>query len=129
MTLKSWSALPRKNGVAPQMRIDPVKNHVPGNYDAREHVECVFEAVAKLAREDVKIDVIGLSDGAEYAVQYLDREWSRWEGKVQAIAVGLGFVWRVPEEVTNKRFLDFWSRVRPPFPFSIIPIPSYPPLH
>lgn len=94
------------------MRIDAVKNHVPGNYDAKEHVESVFEAVAEVAREDVKIDVIGVSEGAEYAIKYLEREWEEWKGKVQAIAVGLGFVWRVGEEVENQKFMEFWGRVR-----------------
>ena len=93
------------------MRIDKVKNHIPGNFDAKEHVESVFEAVAQLAKEDVKIDVIGISEGAEFAVKYLEREWSRWEKKVQAIAVGLGFVWRVGQEVENQAFMQFWGRV------------------
>ena len=111
LTLASWSGLPRKTGVSNPMKIDPVKNHIQGNYDAKEHVECVFEAIAKLAREGVKINIIGISEGAEYAVQYLEREWERWETKVQAICVGLGFVWRVGEEIENKRFMHFWGRV------------------
>ncbi|KAL6713584.1 hypothetical protein ACLMJK_009049 [Lecanora helva] len=110
LTLKSWNSLPRKTGVSPPMKIDPVKNHIPGNHDGKEHVESVFEAVAKLAKADVKINVIGLSEGAEYAVQYLDRNWERWEKKVQAIAVGLGFIWRVSDEAENEKFLNFWGR-------------------
>ena len=112
MALSNWNGLPRKTGVSAPLRIDPVKNHIPGNYDAKEHVESVFKAVTKLAREDVKIDVIGLNEGAEYAVQYLDRNWSSWEKKVQAICVGLGFLWRVGAEVENKKFMEFWARVR-----------------
>jgi len=111
MSLKSWDALPRKTGVGNAMRIDSVKNHVPGNYDAKEHVESVLEAVAKLAREDAKIEIIGINEGAEMAVQYLDREWARWEKRVQAICVGLGFIWRVGDELENKQFLGFWGRV------------------
>ena len=116
MTLASWTNLPRKNGVSGPMRIDPVKNHVPGSFDAKEHIESVFEAIAKLAREDVKINIIGINEGAEYVVRYLGREWGRWETKVQAICAGLGFVWKVGDDIDNKRFMRFWGKV--PFPLA-----------
>ena len=111
LTLASWNNLPRKTGVSNAMRIDPVKNHVPGNFNAKEHTESVFEAVAKLAKEDVKIDIIGINEGAEDAVKYLEREWGRWESRVQAICVGLGYIWRVGDEIENKKFMNFWCRV------------------
>lgn len=113
LTMAGWSALPRKTGVSNAVRIDPVKNHIPGNYDAKEHIKSIFEeVVAKLAREDVVIDIIGLGEGAEETVKYLEQNWASWESKMQAICIGLGFVWRVGDDVQNKRFMDFWSRVR-----------------
>ena len=111
MTLVSWNGLPRKTGVSGPMRIDAVKNHIPENYDAKEHIETVFKTVGKLVREDVKIDIIGIAEGAEQAVHYLAREWEHWESKVQAISVGMGFVWRVGDEVNNEKFMEFWGRV------------------
>ena len=114
VTMTSWNALPRKTGVSGPMKIDSVKNHVPGNHNMREHVKSVFEAVENLASKDVAIDVIGISEGAEEAVWYLEKNWSQWEKKVQAICVGLGFVWRVGDEVKNEKFMRFWGRVGSP---------------
>lgn len=119
LTLSSWRGLPRKNGVSEPMRIDPVKNHITGNGNAKEHAESVFEAVEKLARRDAKIDVIGVGEGAEEAVKYLDDHWAQWEGRVQAICVGLGYVWRVGDEVQNASFREFWGKVRPPPPINL----------
>lgn len=111
LTLSSWNGLPRKTGVSNAIRIDPVKNHIPGNYDVKEHVNCVFEAVGKLAKEDVKIDVIGLGEGAEESVKFLEEHWGLWEKKVEAICVGLGFVWQILDEVQNEKFVEFWGKV------------------
>lgn len=119
MTIASWNALPRKTGVGNAMRIDAVKNRVPGNGSTKEHVKSVFEDVlGKLAKQDAVIDVIGLGEGAEEAVGYLDQNWEHWERKVKAICVGLGFVWRVGHEIQNKKILDFWGKVS--FPISSI---------
>ena len=113
MTIASWNALPRKTGVGNPMRIDSIKNHIPGNASTNEHIKSVFEEVlGKLARQDTVIDLIGLGDGAEEAVRYLDQNWNRWEKNVRAICVGLGFVWRVGDDLQNEKFMAFWSKVR-----------------
>lgn len=113
LTMASWNGLPRKNGVSNAVRIDPVKNHIPGNENVEAHVKSVFEdVIGKLAREDVVIDVIGVGDGAEESVKYLDQDWGRWETTVRAICLGLGFVWRVGDDVQNKKFVEFWGKVR-----------------
>lgn len=112
MTIASWNALPRKTGVGNPMRIDSVKNHIPGNGNTKEHVKSVFEEVlGKLARQDAVIDLIGLGDGAEDAVGYLDQNWEHWESKVRAICVGLGFVWRVVNDIQKEKFMYFWGKV------------------
>lgn len=112
MTLASWNALPRKTGVGNPMRIDAVKNHIPENGSTKEHVKSVFEEVlGKLARQDAVIDLIGLGDGAEEAVEYLDQNWKHWENRLRAICVGVGFVWRVRDDIRNEDFMDFWGKV------------------
>lgn len=112
MTMSSWNGQPRKTGVSNAAIIDPIKNHVPGNMNTVEHVKTVFEeVVGKLAREDVAIDVIGIGDGAEDLVKYLDQNWARWKKNVRAICVGLGFVWRVGDDVQDEIFMDFWEKV------------------
>ena len=112
MTIASWNALSRKTGVGNSMRLDAVKNRIPGNGSTKEHVKSVFEEVlGKLARQDAVIDLIGLGNGAEEAVGYLDQNWKHWESKVRAICVGLGFVWRVRDDIHNEKFMDFWGKV------------------
>lgn len=111
MTVASWKALPRKTGVGNPMRTDPIKNRIPGNGNTKEHIKSVFEEVlGKLARQDAVVDVIGLGEGAEEAVGYLDQNWKHWESKVRAICVGLGFVWRVGDDIQNEKFMEFWGR-------------------
>ncbi|CAD6585557.1 MAG: hypothetical protein ASARMPRED_002192 [Alectoria sarmentosa] len=111
MTIASWNALPRRTGVGNPMRIDPVKNRIPGNGNTKEHVQSVFEEVlGKLARQDAVINLIGLGEGAEEAVGYLEQNWRRWDSKVKAICVGLGFVWRVGDDIQNEKFIDFWGK-------------------
>jgi hypothetical protein len=111
MTMASWNGLSRKTGVHGPVRVDAIKNHIPGNEGVKEHVASVFAAVEKLVRDDVAVDIIGIGEGAEEAVEYMDQNWERWEGKVRAVCVGMGFVWSVSDQVQNRRFRDFWSRV------------------
>ena len=112
MTIASWNALPRKTGVGNPMRMDPVKNRIPGSENPKEHVKSVFEEVlGKMSQPDAVIDVIGLGEGAEEAIGYLDQNWNDWQGKVEAICVGVGFVWRVEDDIQNKKFMDFWGKV------------------
>ncbi|KAK4697903.1 hypothetical protein P7C71_g237, partial [Lecanoromycetidae sp. Uapishka_2] len=111
MTMASWNGQPRKTGVSNAVRIDPVKNHIPGNMNVEEHVKSIFEEVIlESAREDVAINLVAIGDGAEDAVKYLDRNWARWEKNVRAICVGLGFIWRVGEDVQDEKFMDFWGK-------------------
>ena len=111
MTSTSWNGLPRKTGVSEAMRVDPIKNHIPGNKNVKEHVGSVFEMVGKMAKKDVAINVIGLGEGAEEMVAYLDANWGMWEGRVRAVCVGLGYIWRVGEEVKDRNFKAFWGKV------------------
>ena len=112
MTMASWNALPRKTGVGNPMRVDAVKNHIPGNMSVKEHVKSVFEEVlGKLAKQAAGIDVIGVGEGAVEAVKYLGHNWKQWESKLKAICVGLGFVWRVGNDIQNESFMNFWGKV------------------
>ncbi|KAK0509849.1 hypothetical protein JMJ35_007243 [Cladonia borealis] len=110
VTMATWNGLPRKTGVGGPMRIDPLKNHIPANEDVKAHVKSVFEMVGKMARDNAVIDVIGIGDGAEEAVEYLDQNWVRWETQVRAICVGMAFVWTVGSLLNNEKFRDFWGR-------------------
>lgn len=93
------------------MRIDPVKNRVPGNEDAAAHVKYVFEEVVpRMVNPSASLDIIGVGEGASELVAYLQTEWAKWEGRIQAIAVGAGYMW-TNGEVHDTEFAKFWGKV------------------
>ncbi|KAI4125318.1 MAG: hypothetical protein LQ338_004332 [Usnochroma carphineum] len=112
VTQTTWAALPRRTAVSPPMQIDEVRNRVEGNREPGEHVKYIFdEVIPKMCREDVKVDVIGMGDGAPEVVGYLRRNWEKWEGKVQAVALGTGFMWAKGEVGGEEKFRAFWGDV------------------
>ncbi|KAI4175083.1 MAG: hypothetical protein LQ343_001844 [Gyalolechia ehrenbergii] len=114
VTQTTWEALPRQTAVSPPMEIDEVKNRVPANRDVKEHIAHVFdEVIPQLAKTDVKIDVIGMGDGAPEVVQYLHGNWAKWEKNVQAMAIGTAFLPLMEDTGKDKSFKEFWGdRVR-----------------
>jgi hypothetical protein len=117
MSLQSWHAIPRRYAVRPGLRIEP-QNYIPGNENVTAHVKSVFEAVAALAYKDVKVDVIGIGDGAEEAVDYLQANWGMWKARVEAIVVGTGYVWHL--EFSDERFEEFWGKVSLSLPNQVV---------
>lgn len=72
MTLMTWHAIPRKTAVHPPLKLDSVKNFVPGNETWEKHVEYVFDNVLdKMLAKYVEIDIIGVAEGGVGAVRYL----------------------------------------------------------
>ena len=110
VTLQTWNALPRKTAVSELMRINEMKNRVPGNKDMAAHVQSVFEAIGRLARKDIAIDIIGLSDGAWKVLEYLQTNWETWKSRIQAIAVGTSSVYP-GYELWHENFAKFWAMV------------------
>ena len=110
MTQQTWHAIPRATAVSEPMMIDSVQNIIPQNEDIQKHVACLFEQVVdKLPNENAKIDIIGIGDGAFEVVEYLQQEWKKWEGRVDAIAVGTSHIWNT--EIKDEGFGTFWGRV------------------
>jgi hypothetical protein len=111
VTRVTWNALPGKTAVSGPMRVDPVKNRVPGNEDMAAHVKYIFdEVVPQMVNPDAKLDVIGVGEGAAESVSYLDGNWDQWEPRIQAIAVGTGPGWP-GEEIRNPKFMLFFAKV------------------
>ena len=74
ITLTSWLSIPRKSAVHDSMRLDPVKNRVPGNEDVDKHVEFIFEKVlGSLASPKAKLDVIAMEWSTTSVVRYLNK--------------------------------------------------------
>lgn len=73
ISFATWNALPRKSAVHGAMRIDEVKNRVPGNENWDQHVQYIFnEVMEKMTDKDVQIDIVGLSDGGSTAMKFLN---------------------------------------------------------
>lgn len=73
MTLVTWHALPRRSAVHMPMRLDDIKNRVPGNEDSEKHVVHLFTKVLPdILGKNTTVDVIGINDGAREAVKFLD---------------------------------------------------------
>ena len=115
MTMKSWNALPRKFGVGAPTRIGE-GNKVPGHETEKAHVRSVFEFVGSMMGKEAKVQIVGICEGIEEGVRFLDQEWETWKEKVQAIVIGLGYCWDVDFEVQNQEVKDFMAKVcRVPF--------------
>lgn len=115
VTRVTWNALPGKTAVSGPMRVDPVKNRVPGNENMAAHVRYIFEeVVSQMVNKDAQLDILGVGEGAAGSVAYLDRNWGKWEDRVQAIAVGTGQIWP-GEEIQDPKFALFFAKVTSPF--------------
>lgn len=74
LTMASWLCLPRKSAVHDNMRIDPVKNRIPGNEDLDQHVAHVFGRVlGEMVSPLAKIDVIALEWSSLSVIRYLNQ--------------------------------------------------------
>ncbi|KAI9752773.1 MAG: hypothetical protein M1815_000286 [Lichina confinis] len=106
VTFATWGCLPRKTAVHGPMRIDDVNNRAPQNASLPEHVRYVFEEVVrKKTAKDAQIFVIGLTDGADEALTYLDDNWSAWSSRISALALANPL--HLPSEITNRTFAAF----------------------
>ncbi|KAI9825982.1 MAG: hypothetical protein M1819_007483 [Sarea resinae] len=88
MTMPTWFALQRQSAVHDAMRLDEVFNSVEGHRTCKEHVASVFAMIEKLfAEENIEVQVIGISDGATAAVNYLNANWEYWNSRITALAL------------------------------------------
>ena len=111
LTRTSWSALPRKTGVDSMMRIDPVKNRVKGHKTEAEHVGSVMAYVQGQMKKGAEMEIVGVGDGAEEIVRFLDANWEQSGNSIAAVCVGLGYRWKFAEMVKDQGFREFWGKV------------------
>lgn len=74
MTLRSWSAMPRKSVAHDMVRIHDEENRVPGHGNAKEHVKTVFDQVIcnpDHVAADAEVYVIAIEDGTESVINLL----------------------------------------------------------
>jgi hypothetical protein len=112
VTQTSWQALPQKTAVEFPYRLDAEKNTIPGNRNTAEHVNYIFNyVVQELCDQKVKLDVIGVGDGAVKFAEFLEKDenWKKWGGRMEALAVLATFYHA--EDNHNNEFADWLQRV------------------
>ncbi|KAL8675227.1 MAG: hypothetical protein Q9168_000347 [Polycauliona sp. 1 TL-2023] len=110
VTQTTWMALPRQWAVSPPMEIDEEKNRVAGHKDPAEHVASIFnDVIPSMCKKDVAIDVIGMGDGGSIFAEFLQGNWNRWKGRVQAVAIGSGPIW-LGEKIGEGEVKKYWDQ-------------------
>ncbi|KAI4679773.1 uncharacterized protein J4E84_008296 [Alternaria hordeiaustralica] len=77
MTLRSWSAMPRKSIAHDMVRIRDNENRVPGHENAKKHVKTVFDEVIcnpDRVAADAEVYVIAIEDGTESILNLLTHD-------------------------------------------------------
>ncbi|KAK8067969.1 hypothetical protein PG996_007081 [Apiospora saccharicola] len=85
---------PMPSAVHGGMLITDGKNRVPENRTAKDHVRYVFEKVVPAyIRANAALEIIGLGDGADVVMDYLDWgvTWGRLQGRIRCFAILGGF--------------------------------------
>jgi hypothetical protein len=79
LTLQGWQDRPRMSALHPMPVVDNTWNRIPGNESAERHIQSVLENLVnceKYVRPDCKIDIVGLMNGGNMVMEYLDRNCS-----------------------------------------------------
>lgn len=89
VSLAMWNALPQSSAVEPPYYMHPAKNTIPGNRDPDEHVSYILNhVVEQLASPEAKLYVIGVSEGANAFMRFIDEKenWEKWGSRLDAFA-------------------------------------------
>ncbi|CAN9265758.1 unnamed protein product [Alternaria alternata] len=90
MTLRSWSAMPRKSVAHDMIRIHDEENRVPGHRDAKDHVTTVFDQVIcnpDRVSADAEVYVIAIEDGTESVFKLLTDNFDKYGTRITAMAL------------------------------------------
>ncbi|RYN62424.1 hypothetical protein AA0118_g5530 [Alternaria tenuissima] len=90
MTLRSWSAMPRKSVAHDMIRIHHEENRVPGHKDAKDHVKTVFDQVIcnpDRVSADAEVYVIAIEDGTESVLKLLTDNFDKYGTRITAMAL------------------------------------------
>ncbi|KAH7405657.1 Arb2 domain-containing protein [Phaeosphaeria sp. MPI-PUGE-AT-0046c] len=90
MTMRSWSAMPRRSVAHDMIRIHEEENRVHGHQDPKEHVKSVFDSVlcnSDRVAPDAEIYVIAIEGGTEYILQLLGEDFERYGPRITGMAL------------------------------------------
>ncbi|KAI1604989.1 hypothetical protein PtrCC142_002837 [Pyrenophora tritici-repentis] len=90
MTLRSWSAMPRKSVVHDMIPIDEEVNRVPGHRTPEEHLKTVFDQVIcnpERVAADAEVYVIALENGTQRIVSLIGNNFEKYGSRITAMAL------------------------------------------
>ena len=93
MSQAEWMGRHKPSALVGHHRIDEAHNRVPGHENPDKHVAAAFDhVISYITRDDVRLYVVGLSEGGEAVLKYLDSKFSADPqdpvgNKIEAIAL------------------------------------------
>ena len=75
MTIRSWSAMPRKSIVHDMIPINDEENRVPGHQTPEDHIKTVFDQIIynpERVAVDAEVYVIAIEDGTQRILNLID---------------------------------------------------------
>ncbi|PSN70334.1 hypothetical protein BS50DRAFT_662530 [Corynespora cassiicola Philippines] len=90
LSLRGWSALPRKSMVHDQVKVHQVENRVEGHRTPQEHIQSVFRDVVlntDYVAGDAEVYVVAIENGAENLLGILERDFETYGSRITALAV------------------------------------------
>lgn len=87
MSEVTWLARPKAKVTDQSIEINDKYNRVAGHENPQKHVNTVLEhVIPELVKWDARIWIVGIGDGAEYFVNYMDAKVNNevkkvWQGK------------------------------------------------
>lgn len=77
LSLRSWSAMPRKTISHDMIRIHEEENRVEGHRSAEEHIRTVFDSIVMnrdFVASDAEVYVVAIEDGVENLMNVLNKD-------------------------------------------------------
>ncbi|KAK8234319.1 hypothetical protein HDK77DRAFT_310459 [Phyllosticta capitalensis] len=90
MTRQTWNSQPRKSAIHPVPTWDPEFNSIEGNRTVVEHVKFAFDNIVnnpEWVSRDANVYIIGVGNGGDAVIEFLDSEWTTYKERVAAIAL------------------------------------------
>ncbi|KAF1947155.1 hypothetical protein EJ02DRAFT_136032 [Clathrospora elynae] len=90
MTLRSWSAMPRKSITHDMVRIHEEENRVKGHRSAKEHVKTVFDEVIcnpERVAPEAEVYVIAIEGGTANVLDLLTEDFEEYGSRITAMAL------------------------------------------
>lgn len=90
MTMRSWSAMPRKSIAHDMIRIHQEENHVKGHRTPEEHVKTAFDEILcnkACVAPDAEVYVIAIENGTASVIKVLAENFDKYGSRVTAMAL------------------------------------------